>query len=78
MNDKLVKKLSQYEESPQMPLELTAQEAEELGAVEDNSISIEDAIASHGDEQGQVEDAAETAKNGQFLDVPEYYCRGIS
>ncbi len=78
MNDKLVTKLSEYEENPQMPIELTVQEAEELGAVEDNSMSIEDAIASHGDAQGQVEDAAETAKKGLFLDVPEYYCRGIS
>ncbi|WP_198266667.1 hypothetical protein [sulfur-oxidizing endosymbiont of Gigantopelta aegis] len=79
----------QLEEHPDQYVEITHEEAEYMGAFEDDSMSMEDALESHNfdtqsDSEGQsiktkprVVDAAETASKGEFLDIPAYVCRGI-
>ena len=77
MNDNLDKKLIEQQEKPFFPIELSKEEVEILGSVEDNSMSMEDALDSHKKTIGKVVDAADTARQGVFLDLPEFVCRGI-
>ncbi len=81
--------LKQLEEHPDQAVEISKEEAEYMGAFEDDSMSMEDALESHGfDSQSDPEpqkdktkprvvDAAETAARGEYLDIPAYVCRGI-
>lgn len=77
MSDKLDKKIIAHQDAPAFAVDITTEEAEILGSVEDESMSMEDALESHKTTKGTVIDAAETAKKGIFLDVPEFVCRGV-
>ncbi|SHN91366.1 hypothetical protein BHECKSOX_1668 [Bathymodiolus heckerae thiotrophic gill symbiont] len=46
--NQLKKKLISIQDNPSVPVDLTEEEAKYLSAIEDNSISMEDALASHG------------------------------
>ncbi len=74
----------QLEEHPDQAIEITHEEAKYMGAFEDDSMSMEDALASHDfDKQSKktthskVIDTAETAAKGEFLDPPAFVCLGI-
>ena len=77
MSDKLDEKIISHQEAPTFAVDISKEEAEILGSIEDNSMSMEDALESHKTTKGRVVDAAETAKQSIFLDVPEFVCRGI-
>lgn len=77
MSDKLDQKIIEHQDTPTFAIETTKEEAEILGSVENNSMSMEDALESHKKRKGKVLDAAETAKQGIFLDMPEFICRGV-
>jgi hypothetical protein len=73
----------QLDEHPEQYVEITHEEAEYMGAFEDDSMSMEDALASHNSvpqkdkNRPRVTDAAETAAKGEFLDIPAFVCKGI-
>ena len=77
MSDKLDQKIIAHQDTPTFAVDITKEEAEILGSIEDNSMSMEDALESHKRTKGKVVDAAETAKQGIFLDMPEFVCRGV-
>lgn len=84
--DQLKKKLISIQDKPTEAVELTKEEASYLSAIEDDSMSMEDALDSHGFEiklKDQVnkknksdkpkviiQDAAELASKGDFLEPP--------
>lgn len=68
--------LKQLEEHPDQAVEISKEEAEYMGAFEDDSMSMEDALASHGFESTQQDTPSNIkAFSGEKLELPIYYTK---
>lgn len=80
MNDKQIsdlnKKLDKLNDTPEKEVEITQEEAKWLGAYEDDSMSMEDALESHDFESTQQGTPSNIkAFSGEKLELPIYYTK---
>ena len=73
--------LKQLEEHPDQAVEISKEEAEYMGAFEDDSMSMEDALASHGfeinlEDQIRPEGEAKPKVKAKIVDAAETAAKG--